>query len=292
MFFSTEIKSTRAGYAGSSPEIAASSINLLLESLGRMISRWARAFGLDWTAFYPGLKGLARFWTNYRRFTELNSAAGHPWKILPSYPCLHDFDSPSGVARGHYFHQDLYVAQKIFQKAPVKHVDCGSRIDGFVAHVASFRPIEVLDIRDLPQGIPNVVFHRCDLLKIPAQFHEYCDSLSCLHVLEHIGLGRYGDPIDIHGYAIALGNLATILKPGGTLFLSTPFGAQRVEYNAHRIFHLRTLCKLIEQFFDVVEFAMVDDNDEFHQKADLQSAVRSSNCFRFALAIFELRKRG
>ena len=184
------------------------------------------------------------------------------------------------------------MAQKIFQKAPVKHVDCGSRIDGFVAHVASFRQIEVLDIRSLRQGIPNVIFHRCDLMNIPAQFREYCDSLSCLHVLEHIGLGRYGDPIDIHGHAIALGNLAMILKPGGTLFLSTPFGAERIEYNAHRVFHLRTICKLIEQSFEVVEFAMVDDSDELHQRADLESAVRSSNRYRSALAIFELRKSG
>lgn len=233
---------------------------------------------------------MRRFWTNYRQFTELNSNAGRPWIIRPNYPCLHDFDSPSGVARGHYFHQDLYVAQKIFQKAPIKHVDCGSRIDGFVAHVASFREIEVLDIRGLPQVIPNVVFHRCDLLNIPAQFHEYCDSLSCLHVLEHIGLGRYGDPIEINGHRIALGNLALILKPGGTLFLSTPFGAERIEYNAHRIFHLRTICKLIEPSFEVVDFAMVDDNGELHRRGDLQSAVRSSNRYRFALAIFELRK--
>jgi hypothetical protein len=257
-----------------------------------MISRWSRALGLDWAAFYTSLKGLRRFWTNYRRIAELNSAAGQPWKIRPNYPCLHDFYGPSGVARGHYFHQDLYVAQKIFQKVPVKHVDCGSRIDGFVAHVASFREIEVLDIRSLPQRIPNVVFHRCNLLNIPAQFHDYCDSLSCLHVLEHIGLGRYGDPIDIHGHTIALGNLAMILKPGGTLYLSTPFGVERIEYNAHRIFHLRTICKIIEQSFEVVEFAMVDDRGELHQRADLQSAVRSSDRYRFALAIFELRKPG
>jgi hypothetical protein len=28
----------------------------------------------------------------------------------------------------------------------------------------------------------------------------YCDSLSCLHALEHFGLGRYGDPIDPRGH--------------------------------------------------------------------------------------------
>ena len=155
-----------------------------------MFSRWLRAFGVDWDTFYASLKGLRRFWTNYCEISELNSDAGKPWKIQPNYPCLHDFHGQSGVARGHYFHQDLFVAQKIFRKAPNKHVDVGSRIDGFVAHVASFRELEVLGIRELTSVIPNIRFCRCDLLDVPVRFHEYCDSLSCLHVVEHVGLGH------------------------------------------------------------------------------------------------------
>ena len=53
----------------------------------------------------------------------------------------------SGIMSGHYFHQDLYVARKIFLQNPGKHVDIGSRTDGFVAHVAAFREIEIFDIR-------------------------------------------------------------------------------------------------------------------------------------------------
>jgi hypothetical protein len=255
-----------------------------------MISRWSRALGLDWAAFYTSLKGLRRFWTDYRQITKMNIAAGEPWKIRANFPCLHDFYGPSGVARGHYFHQDLYIAQKIFQKNPIKHVDFGSRVDGFVAHVASFREIEVLDIRPLPQGIPSIVFHSCDLLNVPAKFREYCDSLSCLHVLEHIGLGRYGDPIDIHGHSTGLLNLAQVLKPGGTLYLSMPFGVERIEYNAHRIFHLGAVRDLIERSFEIIDFAIVDDAGELHKNADLNSTVESSDHYRFALAIFEMRK--
>jgi len=255
-----------------------------------MLNRWLRAFGIDWAGFYTGLKGMRRFWADYRRITKLNADAGRPWKIRANYPCLHDFYGPSGVARGHYFHQDLYVAQKIFKKTPIKHVDFGSRIDGFVAHVATFREIEVLDIRPLPQEIPNIIFHHCDLLNVPAEFREYCDSLSCLHVLEHIGLGRYGDAIDIYGYSTALSNLALIVRPGGHLYLSAPFGTQRIEYNAHRVFHLGVIRDLVERSFDVVDFAIVDDAGELYKNADLQAAVQSSNHYCFALAIFELRR--
>ena len=57
---------------------------------------------------------------------------------------------PAGAASGHYFHQDLLVARDVFARNPTRHIDVGSRVDGFVAHVASFREIEVVDIRPLP----------------------------------------------------------------------------------------------------------------------------------------------
>jgi hypothetical protein len=76
------------------------------------------------------------------------------------FPITADSSEPSGSMSGHYFHQDLYVAQQIFKQKPNKHVDIGSRIDGFVAHVASFRPIEVLDIRANESHQKNIVFRR------------------------------------------------------------------------------------------------------------------------------------
>jgi hypothetical protein len=59
-------------------------------------------------------------------------------------PILVDYTDNAGSSQGHYFHQDLLVASMICKKNPIKHIDIGSRIDGFVAHVASFRPIEVM----------------------------------------------------------------------------------------------------------------------------------------------------
>jgi hypothetical protein len=255
------------------------------------LDRWLGAFGFHFTNAYVALKGLRRYWSDYRKITALNSAASSPWEIKPNYPCLTDFYDQSGIARGHYFFQDLLVAQKIFERKPRKHVDVGSRIDGFVAHVASFREVEVLDIRVLNSLVPNIIFHQCDLLNVPPQFHEYADSLSCLHVFEHLGLGRYGDPIDIDGHIKGLCNLTKMLKTGGALYLSAPFGVERIDYNAHRVFDLRTILALIERSLEIVEFSIVDDAEELHVNADLQSAVRRSSRYRFALAIFELRKR-
>ena len=255
------------------------------------LNRWLFAFGIELARCWTALKGVRRYWSDYRKIKELNSVAGAEWKIEPNYPCLTDFYDQSGTARGHYFFQDLLVAQKIFTKQPRKHLDFGSRIDGFVAHVASFRELEVLDFRELSTLIPNVRFRRCDLLDLPTEFSECCDSLSCLHVLEHVGLGRYGDPIDLFGHNKALENLAKMLEPSGTLYLSAPFGRQRIEYNAHRIFDLRNLRELAERFFKIVDFSLVDDEGDLHVGVPLDPIVDKASGYQFALAIFELRKR-
>jgi hypothetical protein len=129
----------------------------------------------------------------------------------------------------------------IFSAKPEKHVDIGSRVDGFVAHVASFREIEVLDIRPISTIIPGVLFKQADLMNPAADIINYCDSLSCLHALEHFGLGRYGDPIDPKGYESGLRNMADILRPDGIFYLSVPVGMERVEFNANRVFNPNTI---------------------------------------------------
>jgi len=58
-------------------------------------------------------------------------------------PQLHDRYMEAGATESEYFWQDLIVARWIQDANPERHVDVGSRIDGFVAHVASTREIEV-----------------------------------------------------------------------------------------------------------------------------------------------------
>jgi len=70
------------------------------------------------------------------------------------------------------------------------------------------------------------------------------DSLSCLHVLEHFGLGRYGDAIDPNGYKTGFANLASLLRPGARFYLSTPTGRERVEFNANWVFDPATILGL------------------------------------------------
>ena len=199
-------------------------------------------FGLDPRRFYNSLRGIPFFALDWYRFRVGYSGS------MNLLPCLHDKMEDAGSFKGEYFWQDLIFAQKIYLANPVKHVDIGSRLDGFVAHVASYREIEVVDIRPVAVSIPWVEFRQADFMDASKAEDEYCDSLSCLHALEHFGLGRYGDKIDTEGYVKGLKNMARILKKNGTLYLSVPIGKPRVEFNAHRIFNPVYLVNLAKSF--------------------------------------------
>lgn len=200
-------------------------------------------FGLDPLLLVRSLRGLPRFASDWVKFRK-NYSGPLTWM-----PCLHDRYEEGGTTKSEYFWQDLLVARWIFDAKPQRHVDIGSRVDGFVAHVASFRNIEVFDVRPISTHIPGVVFKQADLMRsdgLPSVGMGYCDSLSCLHALEHFGLGRYGDPIDPMGHERGIANMALLLKPGGTFYLSTPIGRERVEFNANRVFDPRNIIRLAE----------------------------------------------
>ena len=116
---------------------------------------------------------------------------GSEWLLTEWYPVLRERFESNGDLKSHYFHEDLTVARRIFENKPQKQVDVGSRVDGFVAHVASFREIEVFDIRPQNTKVKNIRFVTADFMNVPASLHNYTDSLSSLNVVEHFGLGRF-----------------------------------------------------------------------------------------------------
>jgi len=203
----------------------------------------ASQFGFDPRVFLRSLRGLPIYIKGWRKFRKNYSGT------LNFMPCLHDRYEEGGTTKSEYFWQDLLVACWIHAAKPQRHVDIGSRVDGFVAHVASFRDIEVFDVRPISTQIPGVVFKQADLMRsdsLPIAGGGYCDSLSCLHALEHFGLGRYGDPIDPLGHERGIANMAALLQPGGTFYLSTPIGRERVEFNANWVFNPHRIIQLAE----------------------------------------------
>lgn len=252
-----------------------------------------RLFGIDPMCTVRAFAGLPAFFRDYRLFLREQVGSKTDFEHGKLYPCVFDRYLQSGTATGHYFHQDLWVAQRIFDKNPVRHIDAGSRIDGFVAHVATFREIETIDIRGSTLSVRNIRFLQTDLMgEIPPELRGCCDSLSCLHVLEHFGLGRYGDRVDLEGHLKGLANLHCILKNGGVLYLSVPIGPQRIEFNAHRVFSVPGFLKLIQKHFTTLAFSYVNDDGEFFPHVDIRGAAADSSfgC-NFGCGIFELIKQ-
>ena len=220
---------------------------------------------------------------------QKSSSVSFPFGEL--YPCLDDRSDNAGTAKGHYFHQDLLVARRIFANAPRLHADVGSRVDGFVAHVAAYREIEVFDVRPLKSNIVNVRFKQVDLMvPLSRALEGYCDSVSCLHALEHFGLGRYGDTVDFEGHLKGLANLKAVLAKDGKLYLCVPIGPQRIEFNAHRVFAVSTLLDLVSDM-RVDAFSYVDDKGDLHENAMLtKDAVANNFGCRYGCGILELTK--
>jgi hypothetical protein len=254
------------------------------------IFHWLRVFGFEPKRWVASVRAL-RWYLRDRRCFRAGLGGDFAWGM--ELPILDERGQSSGNL-GAYFHQDLEVAKWIHQAAPRRHVDVGSRVDGLIGHLAVFREVEVLDIRPQPERVPNVCFRQLDLMApLPAEWREATDSLSCLHTIEHFGLGRYGDPIDPAGHLKGLAQLQRMVAAEGRLYLSTPIGPQRVEFNANRVFAAETLLGWFRDGWAIERFAYVDDAGRFHRDVDWRSpaAAKHFGCHN-GLGIVVARKIG
>src|SRR5262249_19182135 len=140
------------------------------------------------------------------------------------FPFLADYGAEAGSARGHYFHQDLWFARKIFAARPKRPVDIGARVHRFVAHLPTFMPVTVIDVRPMHSAVEGLSFLQSDATRLDNVPDDSIESLSTLHAVEHFGLGRYGDPVDPDACFSAMRSLARVLAPRGKLYFSVPVG--------------------------------------------------------------------
>ena len=210
-------------------------------------------------------------------------------EIHKEFLMLNDFYSESGVCSGDYFHQDLLVAELINKNNPKRHIDVGSRIDGFVAHVASFREIEVMDIRSLSmKNHKNIKFLNYDIMKDTK--YPKTDSLSCLHAIEHFGLGRYGDQINTKGHILALKNLISMLEKKGIFYLSFPIGQKNeVHFNNQRVFNPNYFLnlKIIKENLEFTRFDYVNKNGDLNCQKNILDFLNNED---YGCGIFTFKK--
>lgn len=230
------------------------------------------------------LKGNIRYYNNFKAFKK---AGG---KISNKYKIINEFKSNAGKL-GHYFIQDLCVAQKIYENKPESHYDIGSRIDGFVAHVASFMPITLLDIRPMGNIAKNINFIQADLMAADFSLNEKISSISCLHVIEHFGLGRYGDKVDINGHIKGFENIIKLVEKKGIIYISFPIAEiDRVEFNAHRVFNQKSIfdwSNLVKELL-LLQFDYIDDKGSLYVNHDIDEMIKD---IKYGVGIYTFQKR-
>lgn len=190
-------------------------------------------FGLN-VHWIRGLRRLMTFRREYSVFCEMNQRGVFTLRGGDILPCLLDRTATTPVEPV-YFLQDTWFAGKIAAIQPASHVDVGSSAKT-MALVAQFVPVTMVDIRPVDIEVSGFSFVTGSVLALP--FHDATlSSLSSLCVIEHIGLGRYGDALDARGSERAAAELVRVLAHGGDLYVSVPVDSEcRIYFNAHRAF--------------------------------------------------------
>ncbi len=221
--------------------------------------------------------------SDYKEFTNLDRTPRFTLEPKDFFPQIFDKTITTGFDR-HYVYHTAWAARKVKEINPEKHIDIASSLY-FPGIVSAFIPVDFYDYRPAPLVLSNLDTKHADLTKLHFESNSIA-SLSCLHTIEHIGLGRYGDPIDPEGDIKACMELSRVLAPGGSLLFVTPVGKKAViQFNAHRIYTYDLVMKLFPEL-KLHEFSFVPEHgtDGIHENAnplELLNENYACGCFWF-----------
>lgn len=196
--------------------------------------------------------------------------------------CLND-DTTECSYDSHYILHTAWAARVLAETKPSRHVDIGSSLY-FVGIVSAFVPIDFYDYRAVSIPLDGLTVQKADVTCLPFA-NGSIKSLSCLHTLEHIGLGRYGDETNPSGDIKAARELQRVLADDGNLLIAVPVGASQLVFNGHRIYSYEQVVDMFPDLF-VAEFALIpDEGRQLSRYATPGYRVNSQNyacgCFRF-----------
>lgn len=217
----------------------------------KYITRIARVSGAKTALNY--LKFVADFLAMKKNSSEVDRFSLR-WK--DRQPCLHDNTGATGFDH-HYIYHPAWAARILAQISPKRHVDISSSLY-FSSIVSAFIPVEFYDYRPAALELTGFSSGAADLLALHFATGSI-ESLSCMHVVEHVGLGRYGDPLDPDGDLKAIKELTRVLAAGGDLLFVVPIGRPKIKFNAHRIYSYDQVISYFPQL-KLREFSLISDD--------------------------------
>lgn len=208
------------------------------------------------TVFFKYAKYCKKYY-NFKKLTnQIDSRFLFKWS--DRYPCLNDNTNKTSFDR-HCIYHPAWAARILKEDNPKVHTDISSTLH-FCSIVSAFIPVDFYDYRPAELNLKGLKSSHADLLNLPFE-DDSVESLSCMHTIEHVGLGRYGDPIDPEGDLKAIKELKRVLAVGGNLLFVVPIGKPRVMFNAHRIY---SYDQIIKYFSDLklMDFSLIPDNEK------------------------------
>lgn len=207
---------------------------------------------------------LMRFSSDKKKFFTQSSnrfIKGKDWLCLFDATGTSEFDAQ-------YIYHVAWATRTVAKIKPVKHIDFSSSLY-FCTNVSAIVPTEFYDYRPAQIKLDQLTCGAADLTNLPF-IDNSLDCVSCMHVIEHIGLGRYGDPIDYNGDIKAINELKRVVKVGGDLLFVVPIGGvPQIQYNAHRIYSFAQLQGYFSEF-TILEHALIKDNKDFVINPDIK----------------------
>ena len=196
------------------------------------------------------------------------------------FPCLNDKTEKTGFD-AHYIYHPAWAARILKQINPKKHIDISSTLH-FCSIISAFIPTEFYDYRPADLKLSRLMNGKADLTQLPFKTATI-ECISCMHTIEHIGLGRYGDPIDPDGDIKAILELIRVTKSGGSILFVTPVGKPKIMFNAHRIYDPAMVIDLFNGC-EIKNFALVTDENDFIYDASISDGSLQNygcGCFWF-----------
>ena len=228
-----------------------------------------------------------QFLIDYFHFKQAETPKRFKGGVGNFYPCLLDRTLKTGFDR-HYVYHTAWAARALARLRPNRHVDIGSHLY-FAAIVSAYLPIDFYDYRPVELALEGLTCSHADITHLPFADNSI-PSLSCMHVVEHIGLGRYGDPVDPQGDLKAISELQRVVSPGGDILFVVPVGHEAIlRFNAHRVYTIEQVKQYFHEW-DLRELYFIPDTASVNPTLDPSPEMIMANSY--ACGCFWFRKKG
>lgn len=222
-----------------------------------------------------------RFLMEFKRFRNMAKESRFDMSLLDAYSIMNEATSKTNFD-SHYVYHTAWAIRKLKEIAPLEHVDISSSLY-FVAMASAICPMTFLDYRPAGLLIDGLQVGACDIRHLDFS-DESVPSISCMHVVEHIGLGRYGDELDYDGDLMAFDELKRVVRKGGDILFVVPIGKPKIMFNAHRIYSYQQVMNAFEGL-EMREFYLIPDGGEHPVMNAIESVADGQDygcgCFWF-----------